>query len=565
MADSDLGVKVRCVPELNAAEFQAKVDSMKLKVKVSADFTGFSESTKAIATTSQSLSKMYDKLAKLRKNQLVDKSSVTNAERQLDLLQQMPRYSQQYAKQMASAQKAVQRAISNNQNSTSLKKIQSLSQQVSAWASKVNNKRQFSIVDKESLGQFDALYQKVQSLTVGTQQWLSAVNALRPAYTKLMQSSKTMADASKQASTQRKMSDNLAAWEAEMRRIVRYNPKANQSGFQNFNSYASQFREAQTLEEQTRLYNEAVQARRRYMEAVRSQARLEVEAARTTARATNLSNLRSQISDFVRNTPKIRSNQTIYQQLVGLQNRAAQPDADFAALQNRFSNLRSQIKVLGLDTESLGQRLGRLFKDHMNTAIAMAGLHLIQSAFRELYQSVLDVDTAMTNLKKVSSGTAQEYTNFLDSASNRAHDLGSTVSDVIDATSEFSRLGYNLEESTDLADAALMYKNVSEYTNVSDAAQSIVSTMKAFDIEADNVQGIVDKFNEIGNNYAISSEGLGEAMQRSAASLALAGNSLDESLALVTGANEIVQDPDVVGKYVPSCMVTCRLVNGYIG
>lgn len=110
-----------------------------------------------------------------------------------------------------------------------------------------------------------------------------------------------------------------------------------------------------------------------------------------------------------------------------------------------------------------------------------------------------------------------------------------------------------------------MYKNVSEYTNVTDAAQSIVSTMKAFDIEADNVQSIVDRYNEIGNNFAISSEGLGEAMQRSAASLALAGNSLDESLALVTGANEVVQDPDVVGKYVPSCMVTCRMANGYIG
>lgn len=153
----------------------------------------------------------------------------------------------------------------------------------------------------------------------------------------------------------------------------------------------------------------------------------------------------------------------------------------------------------------------------------------------------------MTDLKKVSSGTTQDYTNFLDTASDRAYDLGTTVSDVINATAEFSRLGYNLEESTDLADAALMYKNVSEYTNVSDAAQSIVSTMKAFDIEADDVVSIVDKFNEIGNSYAISSEGLGEAMQRSAASLALAGNSLDESLALVTGANEIVQDPDVVG------------------
>ena len=134
--------------------------------------------------------------------------------------------------------------------------------------------------------------------------------------------------------------------------------------------------------------------------------------------------------------------------MLGLQRRAAQPDADFSALQNRYSDLRAQIKSLGLETESLGQRLGRLFRDHMNTAIAMAGLHLIQSAFREIYQSVLDVDTAMTDLKKVSTATSQEYSKFLDTASNRAHDLGATVSDVIDATSEFSRLGYNLQEST---------------------------------------------------------------------------------------------------------------------
>lgn len=58
---------------------------------------------------------------------------------------------------------------------------------------------------------------------------------------------------------------------------------------------------------------------------------------------------------------------------------------------------------------------------------------------------------------------------------------------------------------------------------------------------------IVDKFNEVGNNFAISSKGVGDALVRSAAALASAGNSLDESIALVTAANTIVQNPDVVG------------------
>ncbi|MBS6715057.1 MAG: hypothetical protein KH231_06245 [Dialister sp.] len=36
-------------------------------------------------------------------------------------------------------------------------------------------------------------------------------------------------------------------------------------------------------------------------------------------------------------------------------------------------------------------------------------------------------------------------------------------------------------------------------------------------------------------------------MQRSASSLAAARNDIDESIALITGANTVVQDPDVVG------------------
>lgn len=658
MADSDLGVKVSLIPDLNPAEFQAKVNSMKLKVKVTADFSGLSESSKVIGTTSQSLSKMYDKLAKLRKSQLVDKKSVTAAERQLDILQQMskqskdyakqysraqrmvqqavsknqnaktfssnqikkaqqdvqkwsqtvqdafsgkkidasvfdsfkaqvnqfnklsagtkkwsqaydalsssyqrftsltqketqrsssasqqvksiqkmlsqqskmydqlaqlrtkslidkksvtdaerqldalqnlPKLSQAYAAQFAAAQKAVQTAITKNQGAVSSKKIKSLQQQVDAWNSKVNNKRQFGVVDEASLAQFDALSQKVSTLTVGTKEWLSAVDALRTSYSKFTQASKNAADSSKQVTSQKEMLNNITDWETEMQRIARDNPRASQTALDEFNRNAAQFRQASTLEEQTRLYNEAARARRQYAEAVRDQSAIDVQAAQQLARSTNLNNLKSQISDYLRNTPKLQSNQTFYQQMLGLQHRAAQPDADFSALQNRFADLRAQIKALGLDTETLGHRLGRLFKDHVNTAIVMAGLHLIQSTFREIYQSVLDVDTAMTDLKKVSSATSQEYSKFLDAASNRAHDLGATVSDVIDATSEFSRLGYNLQESTQLADAALMYKNVSEYTNVTDAAQSIVSTMKAFDIEADNVQSIVDKFNEIG-------------------------------------------------------------------
>ena len=64
-----------------------------------------------------------------------------------------------------------------------------------------------------------------------------------------------------------------------------------------------------------------------------------------------------------------------------------------------------------------------------------------------------------------------------------------------------------------------MYSNVAEDLSVTDAASSIISTMKAYDIAADDAQEIVDKFNYVGNNFAISSTGLGDSLQRSASAL----------------------------------------------
>jgi len=58
---------------------------------------------------------------------------------------------------------------------------------------------------------------------------------------------------------------------------------------------------------------------------------------------------------------------------------------------------------------------------------------------------------------------------------------------------------------------------------------------------------IVDSFNEVGNNFAISSRGIGEALFRSSSALAAANNTFEESIGMIVAANEVVQNPEVVG------------------
>ena len=191
---------------------------------------------------------------------------------------------------------------------------------------------------------------------------------------------------------------------------------------------------------------------------------------------------------------------------------------------------------------------GSIGKGVRNFATFFLSTYDIVRYLRNGFNEVLEIDTAMTELKKVTEETDVAYSNFLESSYQSAKKIGSTMKDFTQATADFARLGYDLEEASMLAEAANVYMNVGDgIEDVSTASESIISTMKAFNVEAEDSMGIVDRFNEVGNNFAIDSVGIGDALQRSASALAEAGNTIDESIALVTGANTVVQNPEQVG------------------
>lgn len=111
---------------------------------------------------------------------------------------------------------------------------------------------------------------------------------------------------------------------------------------------------------------------------------------------------------------------------------------------------------------------------------------------------VKEIDLALTELKKVTNETDQAYEQFLQTASKTSSIIGSTVADFTNATADFARLGYSISEASKLAEAASVYKNVGDgIDSISQASESIISTMKAFGIEAEDAMGIVDRFNEV--------------------------------------------------------------------
>lgn len=210
--------------------------------------------------------------------------------------------------------------------------------------------------------------------------------------------------------------------------------------------------------------------------------------------------------------------------------------------------LKQNLKDAGAAPITLQQGIKNIGTEMSKFVASYITMQKLLELFRSMFNAVRDLDAAMTELRKVTDLTEKEYSDFMKTATNTARDIGVLVSDTVNATADFARLGFSVDEAHAMAEAALVYKNVGDgIKDVSTATESLISTIKAFNIDAEDSMFIVDKFNEVGNNFAISSSGVGEALKRSASALAAAGNDIDESIGLIVGMNSVVQDPESVG------------------
>lgn len=213
-----------------------------------------------------------------------------------------------------------------------------------------------------------------------------------------------------------------------------------------------------------------------------------------------------------------------------------------------FSGLKAEISETGRTGKNFFSQIGNRLTD-MNSKFVAQFLSWQDwiMYIRQAAEMVIELNTKITELAKVSEDSVSQIYADFDSYANIAKEMGSTISDTIAATTAWSKNGYNIPDSKELAEVSLLYKNVGDGINIDEANESLVSTLKGFKLEADQAEHIVDVFNKVSNNEPISSSGIGDALQRSAASFNAANTSLEKSVALVTATNSVLQDPEKVG------------------
>ena len=177
---------------------------------------------------------------------------------------------------------------------------------------------------------------------------------------------------------------------------------------------------------------------------------------------------------------------------------------EFNNIKGEFQNLQKEAKSLGLTTQTLGDRLRTQFSKY-SAYFGVAEIFMYaEQGLRDMFEQVKLIDSAMTELKKVTNETDESYNNFLTNAGSRAKEIGTTIDGLVSSTADFARLGYDFADAQGLAEVANIYAVVGdEIEGVEGATESLISTLAAFKSEmnglddADFALSIVDKMNEV--------------------------------------------------------------------
>ena len=221
---------------------------------------------------------------------------------------------------------------------------------------------------------------------------------------------------------------------------------------------------------------------------------------------------------------------------------------DIGGARDQLASLKTQLVEIDRNSRSGGDGV-RSFGNSVSAlesqiVRAVTASNLLMQAFRQYKQMIktaIDMDTAMTQLRIVTNNSSEEYAQYGKAITATAQAIGASAKDLVDSTTVYARLGYTLDESSTLAKYTTMLQSVGDI-DPSSAQNAMTAIIKAYGKNADDIEEIMDKLVIVGNNFPISVAQIAEGMNNAGSALAAAGNSFDESVALLTAANTTVQN-----------------------
>ena len=179
--------------------------------------------------------------------------------------------------------------------------------------------------------------------------------------------------------------------------------------------------------------------------------------------------------------------------------------------------------------------------------LAARGLNAARKEIQQVYQNILKLNEAMTNLRVITGTGQAQAKEMMRTYNSLAKELGTTTQAVAQSAAEWLRQGYSVSETNKLIQSSTYLSRLG-FMDMSQSVTALTSVMKGFRVEASNSMEIVDKLTQLDAKYATTAGDIATALSRTSAVAREAGLDLDQTAAALTTMIDISQqDASSVG------------------
>jgi TP901 family phage tail tape measure protein len=181
------------------------------------------------------------------------------------------------------------------------------------------------------------------------------------------------------------------------------------------------------------------------------------------------------------------------------------------------NNLQSQLNSASSHARTFGDSIKDAFKSFSVFSLTASIFYAPVRALQDMTQRLIEIDTLMTEIRRVMDMPDFKFTQLLQEAVNTSDELSTKLKDTLTIMGDFGRMGFDSNQLVDITKTAQVLQNISDLDATS-SVDTLTSAMLNFNIAADQSITIADKLNEVDNNFAISTKDLSDGIRKSAAS-----------------------------------------------
>lgn len=222
-----------------------------------------------------------------------------------------------------------------------------------------------------------------------------------------------------------------------------------------------------------------------------------------------------------------------------------------ALAEQRVKTAIAESNTKGKEQLTLVDKLKSSFKDYFNNFMSYGlvnnAMNAMTTAIRQSIDTVIELNTAMTDVQMVTGETASQTAELAREYSEMAQSLGATTTQIANGASEWLRQGKSVEETNQLLEASMVLSKVGAIES-SQATELLTSTLNGYKMEAEDAMHVVDAMSKVDLEAATSVEELAVALQSTANMARVNGVGFEELLGMVGSVSEATRrSASVVG------------------